>query len=364
MANTELDEGFVQQQRQRLEDFREELTRLRDGLEGDQQNLGEDEGDMTENDPGDMSRSLFTREVDATVEEQVGRRLQHVERALQKIEEGTYGLSDESGEPIPKGRLEAVPEAIRTVEEQQRDKETYGPRGGQIYPGRPDGGDEPVFRSDVEPRADAPTYERARPEGGLWSVLKRLLAPLAAVGFLLVKFKGLALLLLKVKFLGTALTMVVSVGAYALLFPVWFAVGFVVLIWIHEMGHVLQLKREGIKASAPMFIPFFGAFVAMKQMPKDVLAEARVGLAGPIVGVLGVVGLLFVNPNPILIFIAILGGMELWRRWRARKTPEGKAYYAVGPKDRLLVGLVYFGLIALLALGMAATFVPDPAALR
>jgi DnaK suppressor protein len=132
MANTEFDEGFVQQQRQRLEDLRGELTRLRDGLEGDQQNLGEDEGDMTENDPGDMSRSLFTREVDATVEEQVGRRLQHVERALQKIEEGTYGLSDESGEPIPKGRLEAVPEAIRTVEEQQRDKETYGPRGGQI----------------------------------------------------------------------------------------------------------------------------------------------------------------------------------------------------------------------------------------
>ncbi len=132
MANTELDEGFVQQQRQRLEELREELTRLRDGLEGDQQNLAEDEGDMTEHDRGDMSQSLFTREVDATVEEQVERRLRHVERALQKIEEGTYGLSDESGEPIPQGRLEAVPEAIRTVEEQQRSTETYGPRGGQI----------------------------------------------------------------------------------------------------------------------------------------------------------------------------------------------------------------------------------------
>jgi RNA polymerase-binding transcription factor len=132
VANTELDEGFVQQQRQRLEEMRGELTRLRDGLEGDQQNLAEAEGDMTENDPGDMSRSIFTREVDATVEEQVERRLQHVERALQKIEEGTYGLSDESGEPIPKGRLKAVPEAIRTVEEQQRSTETYGPRGGQI----------------------------------------------------------------------------------------------------------------------------------------------------------------------------------------------------------------------------------------
>ena len=132
MANTELDEGFVQQQRQRLEELHDELTRLRDGLEGDQQNRAEDEGDMTEHDPGDMSQSLFTREVDATVEEQVERRLQHVERALQKIDEGTYGLSDESGEPIPKGRLEAVPEAILTVEEQQRDRETYGPRGGQI----------------------------------------------------------------------------------------------------------------------------------------------------------------------------------------------------------------------------------------
>jgi DnaK suppressor protein len=79
-----------------------------------------------------MSQSLFTREVDATVEEQVERRLQHVERALQKIEEGTYGLSDESGEPIPRGRLEAVPEAIRTVDEQQRSHDTYRHRGGQI----------------------------------------------------------------------------------------------------------------------------------------------------------------------------------------------------------------------------------------
>ena len=81
--------------------------------------------------------------------------------------------------------------------------------------------------------------------------------------------------------------MLVSIGAYALLFPIWFAVGIVVLIWVHEMGHVLQLRREGIPASAPMFIPFLGAFVAMKRMPKDALAEARVGLAGPVLGTLG-----------------------------------------------------------------------------
>ena len=132
MANTELDQEFVQSQRQRLEELREELARMRGGLEEDQRDRAEDEGDMTENDSGDMSQSLFTREVDATVEEQVERRLQHVERALQKIEEGTYGLSDDSGESIPRGRLEAMPEAIRTVEEQQRSRDTYRHRGGQL----------------------------------------------------------------------------------------------------------------------------------------------------------------------------------------------------------------------------------------
>jgi Zn-dependent protease len=278
---------------------------------------------------------------------------------------------------------------------------------------------EPVFRSDLEEPRREP--EHGRPAGEAWSWAKRLLAPLVAVGLLLTKFKGFLLLLLKAKFVGTALTMVVSVGAYALLFPVWFAVGFVILIWIHEMGHVLQLRREGIPASAPMFVPFLGAFVAMKQMPKDALAEARVGLAGPVLGSLGALGawgiyeltqeplflglayvgfflnlfnllpmlpldggravgalspvfwlvglvalvaLVVVSPNPILILIALLGGMELWRRWRARNTPEGRAYYKVEPQHRLLVALAYFGLIAVLVAAMAATFVADPAALQ
>ena len=83
---------------------------------------------------------------------------------------------------------------------------------------------EPIFRSDLEGPRPEPRYEPLKPEGGLWSIIKRFLAPLAAVGLLLAKFKGLALLLLKVKFLGTALTMLVSIGAYALLFPVWFAI--------------------------------------------------------------------------------------------------------------------------------------------
>ena len=132
MANAEIDQEFVQKQKQRLEELREELRGIAEGMEEDMQDRADDEGDFTEHDSGDMSQSLFTRELDATVEQQVERRLDNVERALQKIEEGTYGLSDDSGEPIPRGRLEAVPEAIRTVDEQQRYRETYRHRGGQL----------------------------------------------------------------------------------------------------------------------------------------------------------------------------------------------------------------------------------------
>ncbi len=119
VANTELDERFVAQQKERLEQARDELRRIVRGMEGDEENRGEEQGD-TQLDSGDMSADIYAREMDATIGEQAERRLHDVERALQKIEEGSYGISDESGDSIPKGRLEAVPEALRTVEEQQR----------------------------------------------------------------------------------------------------------------------------------------------------------------------------------------------------------------------------------------------------
>jgi DnaK suppressor protein len=117
--NNELDERFVAQQKERLLELREELSRIQRGMEGDVQDRGEEEEDFSQHDSGDMSQQMFTREMDATIGEQAGRRLEDVERALEKIEEGTYGLSDESGEPIAKGRLEAAPEALRTMDEQQ-----------------------------------------------------------------------------------------------------------------------------------------------------------------------------------------------------------------------------------------------------
>ena len=276
-----------------------------------------------------------------------------------------------------------------------------------------------MFRSDAEPRAEVPAYEPIRPEGGLWRLLKRLAAPLVAVGLLLAKFKFLLFALLKIKFVGTALTALLSIGAYALLFPLWFAVGFVALIWVHEMGHVLQLRREGIPASAVMFVPFLGAFVGMKQMPKNALAEARVGLAGPVLGTLGALGVLglyawtqepvllalayvgfflnLINLIPVLpldggraagalspafwifgvvllvalvfvtslsplflLLVALLGGPELWRRWKMRNTPEGRAYHDIEPRYRFAVGLVYVVLAVALVLLMGVTDVPTP----
>jgi DnaK suppressor protein len=118
-TNTELDENFIAQQKERLQTLREELLGVLRGAEDDEQERGENAGDFTEHDAGDMSRDIYDREMDATIAEQVQQRLEIVDRALQKIEEGTYGLSDVSGDPIPRGRLEAVPEAVRTVEEQQ-----------------------------------------------------------------------------------------------------------------------------------------------------------------------------------------------------------------------------------------------------
>ena len=119
-TNNELDENFVAQQKERLEELRDELLLVVRGAEEDERTRGENEGDFTEHDSGDMSRDIFDREVDATIAEQIQQRLEIVDRALQKVEEGTYGLSDVSGEQIPRGRLEAVPEAVRTVEEQQQ----------------------------------------------------------------------------------------------------------------------------------------------------------------------------------------------------------------------------------------------------
>jgi Zn-dependent protease len=249
---------------------------------------------------------------------------------------------------------------------------------------------------------------------------KRIGSAFAAIAALFAKFfaaiKGVLLLLPKLKLLTTSGTALVSVAAYSLFWGWEFAAGFVLLLFLHEMGHVFALRREGIKASAPMFIPFMGAAIFAKSLGDNALAEARVGLAGPILGSLAaaavavvgwltgssfllalayvgflinlfnllpvvpldggramaamapwmwfigfgaLVALEFLYPNPILLIILLFGGMETWRRWQAKKTRslEQAAYYRVAPHHRVLVGAVYIGLIVALAFGMHETHV-------
>ena len=211
--------------------------------------------------------------------------------------------------------------------------------------------------------------------------------------------------------------MIVSIIAYGSIWGFTFAAGFVVLILVHEMGHVIQLRREGIKASAPMFIPFLGAVIGAKSLGENAVAEARVGLAGPILGSIGsavciliwhatgndiwralaftgfflnlfnllpvvpldggramaamapwmwfigfaaLIPLAFIFPNPIILLIILIGGLETYKRWQLRRSgsQEQRAYYRVSRLDRALLAAVYLSLIALLLVGMHATNLP------
>jgi Zn-dependent protease len=249
------------------------------------------------------------------------------------------------------------------------------------------------------------------------SFFKRYTSPILVGLLALLKWgKALLLLLPKAKLLTTSGSMLVSVGAYALIWGWKFAVGFVALLFLHELGHYIQLRREGVRPSGMVFIPFLGAAVGTRSLGGSALAEARVGLAGPILGSLATAALLpiaastgddfwralaftgfFLNlfnllpvvpldggramaamapwmwfvgfgaivvlvvlwPNPILLLIALLGGFETYRRWKQRKSGEedNADYYRVKRAHRLLVAAVYVGLIVALAIGMDLTHV-------
>ena len=264
----------------------------------------------------------------------------------------------------------------------------------------------------LPPRSPQPAPAPAPPPDPPRSGLRRLTGPIVVALVMLVKWGKAALLLLpKAKLLTTSASMLVSVGAYSLIWGWRFALGFVVLLFIHEMGHYIQLRREGVKPSGMLFIPFLGAAVGARSLGGSALAEARVGLAGPILGSLATAALLpiaaatgdefwralaftgfFLNlfnllpvvpldggramaamapwmwfvgfaaliglavafPNPIILLILVFGGLETWRRWKARRSgdEEQQAYYRVKPAHRLLVAAVYLGLIALLVVGM------------
>src|SRR6266498_4290628 len=230
-------------------------------------------------------------------------------------------------------------------------------------------------------------YQPIQPRGGIdWrGLFRKLWAPIAAVAAFLVKFGAV---LCKAKFL---FSMFVSAAFYVWLGGWWFGIGLVVLLFVHEMGHVLEARHQGLPVSAPLFIPFMGALITMKQMPHNAWREARLAIAGPllgsagalalylvgiaydsqhlkalaflgflinlfnllpvipldggritaalhpalwILGFLGLLALVIYEPNPILLVILVLAGSELWRRWRMRRFPQMQQYYRVRPHQR------------------------------
>jgi Zn-dependent protease len=242
------------------------------------------------------------------------------------------------------------------------------------------------------------------------SRVKRLFAPLAGVGAFLAKF---GLVLLKLKSLVLVGSMAVSVAAYASIWGWKFALGFVLLIFVHEMGHVVVLRARGIKAGWPVFLPFLGAFVSMKSMPQSVYQEAESALAGPITGTAGallvgyiahldgssllrslaftglllnlfnllpalpldggrvagalhpviwlggllaLLGFEIYRPSPVIPILLVLGGFELYRRWRGRDSEASRVYFALQPGQRLKIGTAYLALVGVILIGMHWTY--------
>jgi Zn-dependent protease len=209
------------------------------------------------------------------------------------------------------------------------------------------------------------------------------------------------------KVLLTGGTMILSVFAYALVFGWWYAVGFVLLIFVHDMGHFLAARQRGLDVGAPTFIPFVGAWIELKDLPHDVETEAWIGLAGPLLGSVGalvcyylyrntgeplflalayagfflnlfnlipvspfdggritailspriwllgapiLLGLFFWRPSPLLILMAVLAAPQLLKAWKFDPhAPENAAYYTVAPAKRFEYALYYVTLAAFLA---------------
>lgn len=126
--------------------------------------------------------------------------------------------------------------------------------------------------------------DESRKPNRKWKTLGGLGVLLATFGG---KLKFLIPLLKLGKLGGTIWSMALMVGAYALIYPWTFAIGLVMMLLIHEMGHVWAARRKGLPVSAPAFIPFLGALITLKQQPKDAETEAFIAYGGPLLGSLG-----------------------------------------------------------------------------
>ena len=192
-------------------------------------------------------------------------------------------------------------------------------------------------RSSRSPR---PSPTRCRPStiATRRSLLARLVAPLVVLIGVVVKFGAFVL-----KFFGIFL----AVGGYALIWGWKFGLGVVLLILAHELGHYVEAKRLGLNPQLPVFIPFLGAYVALRNMRFDPWVNARVSLAGPVVGGIAAAGCLaaavsldsdllralayagFMLNLINLVPVAFLDGAHILRSWRILRAGGGR----VNPAD-------------------------------
>src|SRR6185295_8695698 len=195
-----------------------------------------------------------------------------------------------------------------------------------------------------------------------------------AVGALLAKFKWVVLFLLgkgKILLAGllkapTFLSMALALGVYATAFGWKFALGLVVSIYVHEMGHVVWLRRFGIPATAPMFVPGLGAFVRLKAHPATAGEDARVGLAGPVWGAaaaLIALALGFATGHRVLFGIAYFGAViNVFNLLPVWQLDGGRAFVALSRRQRAIAAGVLWvaGLVAgnatYFLVAIAATF--------
>jgi Zn-dependent protease len=219
-------------------------------------------------------------------------------------------------------------------------------------------------------------YEPLHPQGmDVRSILRKIWGGIVAVAVLLFKFGFVA-----IKFFG----IFISVAAYALIWGWKFAVGFVLLILVHESGHYLEARRQGLKPSLPRFIPFLGAYVAIKDAPNDPWRNALISIAGPFLGGIGAVvcwgigaaidsrlmyalaysGFLL-NLFNMIPFLPLDGGFIVGAA-RALRRPipamQGEMLVYEPPRNAgrgMLVWAMYLGLAALLVLGMIYAHVPQ-----
>jgi len=160
--------------------------------------------------------------------------------------------------------------------------------------------------SDIPPQSPY-HYSPAPPRRANRGILGGLAAAVAAA-FAYGKYA--LLLLFKIPAAGTLISLVISFGGYAIFYGPWFAVALVTMIFVHEMGHVVEIRRQGMQATAPIFIPFLGAAIFQRSHPTDALRQAQIGIAGPIAGTIGATiafALYGTIHSPVLLLAALIG---------------------------------------------------------